>query len=315
MGTHFSKHILSYGFVCISVFLGHTIFAADIVATIETGLFVPLQPVNLGVTIGDSSVALSWSTPLSDGGTAILDYVVEYKLSTSGIWLVFPDGISTNTFTTLSGLVNDSSYDFRVRAVNGIGQGPASTSVTATPGVPANVFILGMNDVLVPEVTASVLITNIGAVAYEYQYSWCVTDSVLNVCGGGNDVYSSSSSKLIDPGQSWDTTLSATVTTAGTYWFHTDVQYGSDFSYTSLSFTAVTLPPTESEQSLQGSKNSGNVCRGFDYNKDSKVNSIDYAILRYYFNTTEPFQNQCIDGNNDGVLNASDFSIFLTYWE
>lgn len=50
-----------------------------------------------------------------------------------------------------------------------------------------------------PTITTAIRITNEGDTAYEYQYTWCVTDSALNLCGGGNDVFSSTAAKLIQP--------------------------------------------------------------------------------------------------------------------
>lgn len=83
-------------------------------------------------------------------------------------------------------------------------------------------------------------ITNEGAIAYEYQYTWCVTDSSSNKCGGGDDIFSSTAAKLIQPGENFDTTLNSTISGAGNYWFHVYVAFGSDFSEASQSFTATT---------------------------------------------------------------------------
>ncbi len=211
-----SKHtILALFFITLSVVLLCSrflfVYAANIQATITAGVFAPLPPVNLAVSIGDRSADLSWSQPTSNGGSVITDYVVEYQLTGGGVWAIFPDAVSSDTTLTVSSLTNDTSYDFRVSAVNAVGQGDPSTEVTATPGSPAQVLILSMTDSTVPSVGASVRITNEGAVAYEYQYTWCVTDSDVNLCGGGNDTFSSSAAKLIQPSESWDTTLPATV--------------------------------------------------------------------------------------------------------
>jgi hypothetical protein len=317
MARYTFKLFMQGVFVCGSVFIlyGATLFAADINATITTGLFVPLKPVNLGVVVGESSVSLSWSTPLSDGGTAILDYVVEYKLSSSGFWSVYTEGISTDTFTSVIGLTNDTSYDFRVSAVNGIGQGPASTAVTAAPGVPATVQIITMSDTLLPDVGAQVRITNTGSIAYTYSFTWCVTNALLNVCGDDNDVFSSSSVVMVATGESWESILPATLGTSGQYYLHLEVQFGSDISRTSELFTAETEPVDEEEIVTQSSSSSGNVCRGADFNRDGDVTGIDYAILKYFFNTTRQTQNKCVDLNDDTSINASDFSIFLTKWK
>lgn len=292
--------------------------AADIHATITTGFFVPQRPVNLAVTVDDLSVDLSWATPLSDGGSTIIDYVIEYKLTSSGVWSVFSDGVSINTFTSVTGLSNDNAYDFRVYAVNAIGQGAASSEVHATPGAPAQVLITGFTDLTLSDITASARITNEGAEAYEYQYTWCVTNSEINLCGGGNDVFYASAAKLIQSGENWDTNLTATLSAVGSYWFHLQVQFGSDSSYASQSFTA-------SEEEGGGSSSSGggggrknsikaSSCVGADANRDKIVNLVDFSILLMFFNTGEPFTNPCVDINRDAKVNVVDFSIMLTQW-
>ncbi len=124
-------------------------------------------------------------------------------------------------------------------AVNAVGQSLSNTSVSATPGEPAQVLVQGFPDLTVPTIGTAVRITNEGAIAYEYQYTWCITASENNLCGGGDDVFSSTAAKLVQAGEDWDTTLSSIVSTVGTYWFHITVIYGSESSRADQSFLAV----------------------------------------------------------------------------
>jgi len=291
--------------------------AADINATITTGIFVPDAPINLAVTIGDRSVDLSWSSPISNGGSAITDYVVQYKLSSGGVWAIFSDGVSTSTFVTVTSLSNDNSYDFRVSAVNVMGQSLPSTSVTATPGPPAQVLISTITDATTPSIVSAVTITNEGGVAYEYQYTWCVTTAETNLCGGGDDVFMSSAAKLIQPAENWNTSLDSTVSSAGDYWFHLEVQFGSDTSYAVQSFTA-TNPSSSSGGGGGGGSSSGSKkstqCVGADLNKDKIVNLIDFSILMVFFGTLPPYKNTCADINGDKKVSIVDFSIMLNQW-
>ncbi|QQS22775.1 fibronectin type III domain-containing protein [bacterium] len=102
-----------------------------------SGPTVPGAPTSLGASRGDTQIGLSWSAPASNGGTAITDYIVEYKLSSEPTtWSTFNDGTSTSTTATITGLTNGLSYDFRVKAVNIIGTGTASGTATKTPGPP-----------------------------------------------------------------------------------------------------------------------------------------------------------------------------------
>ena len=293
-----------------------------------TPAVVPGVPTNLAATPGDNSAALSWSAPASNGGSAITDYVVQYQLTTGGTWTTFTDGVGTTPATTVTGLANDNSYDFRVYAKNVIGQGSASDVASTTPGSPAQVLIQSFSDLIIPTIGTAVRITNEGSGPYEYQYTWCVTDSALNLCGGGNDVFSSSAAKLISAGTDFDTTLDSTVSSAGNYYFHISVVFGSDSSSANQSFTAVadtpvTPPVTSSSGGGGGGGGGGGApapitpstsCVGADLSGDGKVNSVDFSIMLAFWKTSGPFKNGCVDTNNDKRVNSVDFSILLSQW-
>lgn len=316
MALKHSAYILIFGFLfCIFIFhhFGFT-YAADINATITTGVFVPTVPLNLAVTVGEESLTLVWSPPYSDGGSSITDYVIEYKLTSGGVWGVFSDDVSTSTTVVVTSIMNDTSYDFRVSAVNAIGQGSSSSEVSATPGSPVQVLVTGVTDLTIPSIATSIRITNEGTLAYEYEYTWCITNSDVNLCGGGDDVFSSTASKLIQPSENWDTSLTSTVSATGNYWFHIQVNFGSDVSYASQSFTATQQQSSGSSGGSSGSRSKGRSCIGGDLNHDKIVNLIDFSILLIFFNTQAPFTNPCVDINKDGKANVVDVSIMLTQW-
>lgn len=315
-------YLISVVYVIVAVFSSHGVFAATINATITPGIFEPSAPVNLAASVDDRSIDLSWSVPASNGGVSITDYVIEYKITSIGTWATFSDGVSTETSVTVTSLTNDTSYDFRVSAVNSVGQGDSSSSVSATPGPPAQVIVQSVSDTTLPSIAAAVRITNEGGDAYEYQYTWCLTDSDTNLCGGGDDVFNSSAAKLIQSGEDWDTILSATANTIGSYWFHLDVEFGSDSSQASQSFTATS-------ESLGGGSGGGGSRRGTsistpntqsgtpigaDFNGDGKVGSVDFSIFLAFWNQSPPFTNPYVDINRDDKVDSIDFSILLYRW-
>jgi Tfp pilus assembly protein PilV len=89
---------------------------------------VPGAPTGLQLTTGAGTLAASWLAPASSGSSAITDYIVSYKLQGTGTWTVFNDGVSTSTGTTITGLVNNSTYDISVAAKNTAGVGPVATA-------------------------------------------------------------------------------------------------------------------------------------------------------------------------------------------
>lgn len=103
---------------------------------------VPGAPENVIVKTGTgTSLKIAWNQPMNNGGSAITDYVIMYKESSSAVWLVFKDGISTNLETTITGLTKGKTYNYKVAAKNALGQGsfnPLNTITLAIPNAPLN---------------------------------------------------------------------------------------------------------------------------------------------------------------------------------
>jgi hypothetical protein len=97
---------------------------------------VPSVPVGLLATAGIGQVALSWRAPTSSGGSPISQYIVQYSPS-AGRWITSTTVGSNTTTATVSGLLANRSYSFRVLAVNDMGNSPASRVVVARTLRPA----------------------------------------------------------------------------------------------------------------------------------------------------------------------------------
>lgn len=93
---------------------------------------LPTKPRALDALVGDHMVNLSWKEPVSDGGTAILDYVIEISSDNGQLWNTFDDGISTAKQVSIGSLENNRLYIFRVSAKNISGIGPYS-EISAMP--------------------------------------------------------------------------------------------------------------------------------------------------------------------------------------
>ena len=91
----------------------------------------PDPPTNLIAYPGNAQVTLSWTAPANTYGTPLTDYLVERNRD--GVWTNVNDGVSTDTFTTVTGLSNGITYQFRVSAVNSIGTSLLSNIASATP--------------------------------------------------------------------------------------------------------------------------------------------------------------------------------------
>jgi hypothetical protein len=85
-------------------------------------------------TSGNTQVSLSWSAPVSNGGSAITNYAVQHSSNSGSTWSTAVLVGSASTTYAVTSLSNGTSYIFRVAAINTIGTGPYSTaSSTVTP--------------------------------------------------------------------------------------------------------------------------------------------------------------------------------------
>ena len=101
-------------------------------ATLKAGL--PAAPAAPSVTGGAAQLSVSWSAP-SANGSAITDYDVRYreKATPAPAWTETADTSSSTTRTaTITGLRDGMEYEVQVRAGSSVGDGPWSSSGSAT---------------------------------------------------------------------------------------------------------------------------------------------------------------------------------------
>ena len=120
---------LSYDFQVNTVNVIGTSLPSNIVTSIP--VTVPDAITDLAATSENIQVTLTWTAP-DNGGSSIMDYVIQYKNSTDISYTIFADSISASTGATVTGLTNGLSYDFQVSAVNSVGTALVSNTESAT---------------------------------------------------------------------------------------------------------------------------------------------------------------------------------------
>ena len=97
---------------------------------------VPAAPTGLTATVGEDgggAVTLSWTAPTGGGAVSRYEYQQRAGTGAYGAWTPIPNSGASTTSYTVPGLTDGTAYTFRVRAVNSVGAGAASTEATATP--------------------------------------------------------------------------------------------------------------------------------------------------------------------------------------
>ena len=115
----------------------------------ETPRAVPSAPTGVAGVPGNVQVALTWTAPAANG-SAITDYMVEFKTVAAATWSTFADGTSTATSATVTGLTNGTAYLFRVKAVNAVGASVESAEAgpitpRTVPGIPTGFVVTPQN--------------------------------------------------------------------------------------------------------------------------------------------------------------------------
>ncbi|MBL4596972.1 MAG: fibronectin type III domain-containing protein, partial [Robiginitomaculum sp.] len=179
------------------------IFASNAKGTIYPSLIVSEVPSTVttvarsltAIPMSSTEISLSWSAPVSDGGSPITGYQIERKdgsIDSSSSWSIIESASSTSTALTAIDGDGDSSlrlfagttYSYRVSAINSDGVGTASSIVQGTthsvPDAPT-----GLTAVSLPS---------------KYILSWTPP-----VNDGGRDIFDYIIQSSTDGGTTWKT--------------------------------------------------------------------------------------------------------------
>lgn len=141
----------------------------------------PSAPLNLSAISSYYSLALSWSTPSSNGGSSVTGYQVFYKLSSDSAYSELNCPTLCPTATTLNlntSLLPGQSYDIKIIAVNAVGNSLPSyatfnTLAAVAPSIIQNGLITtGLNTV---NLSWSAPVSDNGSPILSYSISYAET--------------------------------------------------------------------------------------------------------------------------------------------
>lgn len=121
------------------------LLASVLLAPSASSTGVPSEPQHVTVAGSTAGVRVTWSAPVTDGGSALIDYVAEAFTAASGGSAVETCSTvsASETSCTIEPLTSGSTYYVSVYAINASGNGTSSTRIQvvagATPSVPRSV--------------------------------------------------------------------------------------------------------------------------------------------------------------------------------
>lgn len=283
--------------------------------TVNTAYKAKLQVLN-GLTVPTDADSLPTVTIIDPAGTTQVSGATMTKDSAgtySYSFTIGPSAIGGVWETIVSVVINGQTV-----RVNDYWQVSSS---------PADVQILDIPDKVIPFITASVRIDNMGTQGSDFYYVYCIVSSESNLCGGNDDVDFASGTVFINAGGFVNLSLTLdNIMTPGTYWFKVKTRALGETNWAAATqqFIAESgAPPTSPTPPISGGGGGGPAmistpqplaCSGADFNRDNIVNSVDFSILLFFWRTRPPFANPCVDINKDSQVNSIDFSILLYQW-
>jgi YVTN family beta-propeller protein len=97
---------------------------------------VPTPPTGLSATVvSTSQINLGWNSPSDNGGTPVTSYMLERSTNDGSTWnTIVSNTDSTGTTYSDTGLSPNTTYTYRVSAINSVGtSNPSSTASATTP--------------------------------------------------------------------------------------------------------------------------------------------------------------------------------------
>ena len=105
-----------------------TIFGGDVYSSNK----LPQPPTGLTANaISSSQIDLIWSAPTDNGGSQITGYKIERSMDDGSTWSIIMTGNAATTYAD-TGLLANTTYTYRVSAINSVGTGSPSNAAVST---------------------------------------------------------------------------------------------------------------------------------------------------------------------------------------
>lgn len=162
---------------------------SSLTATTTTAVIpktVPNAPNIVRTSPGNRQITLEWKSPVNTGGSPIINYIIYTYLSSDNTEISSIATTNNNTIYLIGNLLINTSYYFKIKAVNVVGNSPFSTNSDTVktydvPNAPTNITAYpGVNSARVTWIAP----TNVLATGYDvYRYPISNTSTILGSIG------------------------------------------------------------------------------------------------------------------------------------
>ena len=209
---------------------------------------VPGLPTNLVAVAANSRVALQWAAPVSNGGSSVSNYVVQYSTNRGVNWTNALTTPTSRTSASIAGLTNVIGYVFRVAAVN-----RAGTGVFASPTFPVIPAADRLTPIdLAPYANRRLQSVGYGAVSKFPEGTLTLGGIPFTIPVGGNNVWTGAAAKGLNP-RALDVAVNATgvtrvYTLINTLWGERDAGARASITFFGSAGTVYTVQLNGNEQ-------------------------------------------------------------------
>ena len=265
--------------------------------TYDTRAKVPEQVTGVSATEGDGRVTLGWREP-TDGGSSITSYTVQWKSGAQSFGSA-RQATTTSRSRTVTGLLNGREYEFRVAAVNRIGFGEWSETVSATPFRSLNIF---QNNLTLTGTSAGVNSTLSAATGGDGNYTYDLTEDDGSALPAGVSFAASSRRLTVGANRngSVDLTYSVTDGTGTTDSVDFTLTYDTRAKVPSQ-VTSISVTPGNARNSLSWSAPSANGASITSYIVQWKSGAQSFGSARQATTTSRSY-------THTGLTNGTEYT-------
>ncbi len=194
--------------------VGESASASNVASATTEAASVPDAPTGLSATAsGRTQIDLSWSAPVDNGGATITGYQIELSTDAGSNWsdLVANTRMMSTTYTHI-GLLPETTYHYRISAINSAGTGNPSNIDNATTDAAS-----------VPDTPTGLTATASGST--QIHLSWTAPSN-----DGGATITGYQIELSTDAGANWSDLVANTESSATTY-THTGLPEGTTRHY------------------------------------------------------------------------------------